>query len=305
MAVENGHCSSCQVQNSASICGASAQAFKTVVGTTEVGKHEQYLKLNLDKELNIVKNDTLITKELWDKVHNTLQYIKDYGELANLNPEQEKINKVNAEQEKITWIEDYNNILQALDHGAIDSQMLISKDLIDTLKIYINQYNLNDTRCDVCNASGCQTPQCCDSLCCDNECHQEQCGGGCGDSGTVEDPCYGYSVYVGQGETDYFGPDGSYYGTEGASARKYKENIQDYIQNAVELINSINIVEFNYKNDPEKNQKIGFIADDTDAQLASKNHNIMDMYNCIGVLLKAIQELSAEIKELKQEKKNK
>lgn len=54
------------------------------------------------------------------------------------------------------------------------------------------------------------------------------------------------------------------------------------------------------KGDGEKDYRIGFIADDTDARVAGKNHYIMDLQNCIGVLIKAVQELSQEVEELKK-----
>ena len=85
------------------------------------------------------------------------------------------------------------------------------------------------------------------------------------------------------------------------SARKYKTDIVPTNYNAVEEINKINIVNFFYKNDEKKeNPKIGFIADDTDSIFSTKEKNSMDHYNCIGMLLKAVQELSAENKELRK-----
>ena len=96
---------------------------------------------------------------------------------------------------------------------------------------------------------------------------------------------------------------GSIVGTNNGiySLRKFKENITEFNENAVELINGIDIVNFNYISDPEKNHKIGFIADDTHEYFATKNHNIMDEGNCIGLLLKAVQELAAENSRLKEE----
>ena len=85
------------------------------------------------------------------------------------------------------------------------------------------------------------------------------------------------------------------------SKRELKENISDFTEDAVELINGIKIVNYNYKADGDKNHKVGFIADDTHEYFSTKNHNIMDQSNCIGVLLKAVQELSGEIKKLKEE----
>lgn len=84
------------------------------------------------------------------------------------------------------------------------------------------------------------------------------------------------------------------------SARKYKKNIVPTIHKAVDEINKIGIVDFNFKTD-ENNEspRIGFIADDTDEIFSTKSKDKMDIYNCIGMLLKAVQELSTENKELK------
>lgn len=84
------------------------------------------------------------------------------------------------------------------------------------------------------------------------------------------------------------------------SKRELKENISDFTEDAVELINGIKIVNYNYKADGDKNHKIGFIADDTHEYFSTKNHNIMDQSNCIGILLAAVQQLSAENKLLKE-----
>lgn len=85
-----------------------------------------------------------------------------------------------------------------------------------------------------------------------------------------------------------------------ASKRELKENIEDFKASGLNIINSIKICSFNMKGDPEKDYRIGFIADDTDERVAGKNHDIMDLQNCIGVMMKAIQELSQEIDELKK-----
>lgn len=85
------------------------------------------------------------------------------------------------------------------------------------------------------------------------------------------------------------------------SLRKLKENITPFRKSAVKLINDVKIVNYNYIADVEKNPKVGFIADDTDELFSTKNHNIMDQSNCIGILLKAVQELSNEVKKLKEE----
>ena len=84
------------------------------------------------------------------------------------------------------------------------------------------------------------------------------------------------------------------------SKRELKENITDFTEDAVGLINTIKVVNYNYKADADKNHKIGFIADDTHEYFSTVNHNIMDQSNCIGILLAAVQQLSAENKLLKE-----
>lgn len=56
----------------------------------------------------------------------------------------------------------------------------------------------------------------------------------------------------------------------------------------MDIINSVKICSFNMKGDEAKDYRIGFIADDTDERIAGKNHDIMDLQNCIGVLIKAV-----------------
>ena len=68
--------------------------------------------------------------------------------------------------------------------------------------------------------------------------------------------------------------------------------------NAVDLINKVEVVDFTFKDDPEKNIKTGFIAENTDPILSSKDQDKMDIYNVCGVLLKAVQELDARVREL-------
>ena len=66
----------------------------------------------------------------------------------------------------------------------------------------------------------------------------------------------------------------------------------------IDLINDVKVVEFNYLNDLN-NKHIGFIAEDTPTQLSTLNKNVMDTNSTVGVLIKAIQELSEEVKKLK------
>jgi len=68
----------------------------------------------------------------------------------------------------------------------------------------------------------------------------------------------------------------------------------------LDIINKTDIVEFNYKDDLDKEYKVGFIADDTDSILSGVNKDHMDSGNSIGLLIKAMQELSNENKELRK-----
>ena len=82
------------------------------------------------------------------------------------------------------------------------------------------------------------------------------------------------------------------------SRRSLKENIKEWNDDALSLLNEVDIVEYNYISDPDKTYHIGFIADDTDKRIAGEKHDRMDITNCIGVLIKAIQELNEKIIKL-------
>lgn len=94
-------------------------------------------------------------------------------------------------------------------------------------------------------------------------------------------------------------PFGDVYGTiHNVSARKFKENIVPYEGDATAIIKDTLICRFNYKSDKDKVPHYGFIADDTAEELATAEHDEMDMGSCIGILLKSVQEMSARIEEL-------
>ncbi|EDM35232.1 hypothetical protein PBAL39_13407 [Pedobacter sp. BAL39] len=86
-----------------------------------------------------------------------------------------------------------------------------------------------------------------------------------------------------------------------SSSRKLKENIIPFTTNALAKINEIDVVSFSYKNDDRSLKKVGFIAEDTDPLFSTVDHNTMDIGTTLGVALKAIQELSAEVEALKAE----
>jgi len=81
------------------------------------------------------------------------------------------------------------------------------------------------------------------------------------------------------------------------SSRELKTNINPFTKSALDIIREVTVVSFNYKTDII-NKHIGFIAEDTPEELSTRNKNVMDSNNTIGVLLKAVQELEARIKQL-------
>ena len=109
-----------------------------------------------------------------------------------------------------------------------------------------------------------------------------------------------YTVDVPDGPRVYMDSSGTLTATDITitSSRKAKENIQSTHVKGTDIIDSINVVDFTYINDPDKVPHVGFIAEDTDSLLSTPGRNKMDYTNCIGILLKAVQELSARVKEL-------
>jgi hypothetical protein len=82
-----------------------------------------------------------------------------------------------------------------------------------------------------------------------------------------------------------------------ASSRSLKTNISPFTKSALDIIRDVTVVSFNYKTDII-NKHVGFIAEDTPEELSTRHKNVMDSNNTIGVLLKAVQELEARIKQL-------
>ena len=86
-----------------------------------------------------------------------------------------------------------------------------------------------------------------------------------------------------------------------SSSRKVKENIEPTKVSGEDMINSVNVVDFNYIDDETHAPKVGFIAEDTDPLFSTRERKVMDSANCIGILMKAVQELSTKVKNLTSE----
>lgn len=90
----------------------------------------------------------------------------------------------------------------------------------------------------------------------------------------------------------------------GTSLRETKKDIKPFEQSAMDIINRTEIV--SYKLDSgahDDTTLIGFIAENTPAELATAQHDKMDNTSTLGVILKAIQEIDDRIIAL-QNKKN-
>jgi len=82
------------------------------------------------------------------------------------------------------------------------------------------------------------------------------------------------------------------------SSREHKENIKEAKENALDIISKVKIVDFNFKKDASKKDRIGFIAEDTNTLLTGIENKNLDVSNTIGLLLKAAQELMKRIENL-------
>jgi len=84
-----------------------------------------------------------------------------------------------------------------------------------------------------------------------------------------------------------------------ASARKLKENIEAFKEKATDLLNSVDVVSFNYRKDEKKDVHVGFIADDTTSVLSGPEKSYMDVNNTLGLLIKGFQEMSETLTQMK------
>lgn len=82
------------------------------------------------------------------------------------------------------------------------------------------------------------------------------------------------------------------------SSRTKKDDIKEYENSGLEIIDSLKIVTYIYKNDENKQKHIGIIAEDSHPDILTKDLNTLSVADSIGVLFKAVQELSARVKEL-------
>ena len=89
------------------------------------------------------------------------------------------------------------------------------------------------------------------------------------------------------------------------SSRTAKENIIPFAPSAVEILNEVDIVSYNYEVEQnDEDTRIGFIAEDTPTILSGNNNDRMDTVSVIGLALKSIQEIDKRITILENKKNN-
>lgn len=81
------------------------------------------------------------------------------------------------------------------------------------------------------------------------------------------------------------------------SSREIKHDIKDYNDSAVDLLDDVKIVYYKYDSDSTEKERVGFIAEDTDPLLSIDNKH-MDINTCIGVLMKAVQEIDSSLDDI-------
>lgn len=82
-----------------------------------------------------------------------------------------------------------------------------------------------------------------------------------------------------------------------SSSREVKTNIKPSDKDALDIVKNTEVVDFNYKDDLTR-QKVGFISEDTDSILCDPDHKSIDTVNCIGILMKAVQQLDQKLTSL-------
>jgi hypothetical protein len=87
-----------------------------------------------------------------------------------------------------------------------------------------------------------------------------------------------------------------------ASSIALKENIAELSgQEAMATLQGLNAVKYNYKADEQKEQRIGFIAEEVPDLVANSERDRLSPMDLIAILTKALQELAAEVNSLKQQ----
>jgi hypothetical protein len=82
------------------------------------------------------------------------------------------------------------------------------------------------------------------------------------------------------------------------SRRALKEDIAPFVGDGLALIESLNVVQFRYKERQSDHLRVGFIADDTDPWFSGEQQDQFDLVNSVGITFDAVQRLAARNREL-------
>lgn len=82
------------------------------------------------------------------------------------------------------------------------------------------------------------------------------------------------------------------------SARNLKRNVEDFVDNACDLLEGIKVVNYEYNLDDPGIRRVGFIAEETNSLFSGVGRNRFDYMNTIAVLIAANQELNRRVREL-------
>lgn len=86
------------------------------------------------------------------------------------------------------------------------------------------------------------------------------------------------------------------------SSRTYKENIASLpVKKALELLNKLKPVTFNYKTENGKKQNIGFIAEDVPQIFSTADHKSVVLMDIIGVLTTVVQKQQKEAQDMRKQ----
>ena len=89
------------------------------------------------------------------------------------------------------------------------------------------------------------------------------------------------------------------------SLESIKKNIRKFTRDAIDIINNSDIYEYNLKSDEDADKKmVGFIIGGnykTPDEVIDKNGQAVELYSAIGILWKAVQELSSRVEQLEKE----
>ncbi|MCL6590410.1 MAG: tail fiber domain-containing protein [Firmicutes bacterium] len=85
------------------------------------------------------------------------------------------------------------------------------------------------------------------------------------------------------------------------SSRSTGENVRDLpVKKALEILDSLNPVEFYFKNDTQKSLNIGFLAEDVHETIATSDRTGIVVMNVVGILAKIVKEQQKVIADLQK-----